>query len=140
MIKSPIKKVTSEFEERINEMATSEKSPANVTVTGFKVYRRNGKLTTYVILTVELDEGDNQIVELTRCWDDRLMEIHLFGGPLLIRTKLNDADEDSEEELESRYVDKHPEWEFMRTWVCLFGCTSMLCDLICTPVQYTTEF
>ncbi len=137
MINIPISHVTSEFEDRMNEMATSLKSPAVVHVTGISVkYNNHLKcFITYVLLKVEFGEDKHEIVEITRC--KTTMEVHLFGGPMIIRTGISDYADEALVKLQDRYIDRHPEWEFMREWVSLFGSMPMMCDLICNNVKYT---
>jgi hypothetical protein len=137
MIKAPIKMATSEFEDRMNEMATSIKSDAVVHVTAISVkYNNHLKcFITYLLLKVEFGDDRHEIVEITRC--KTTMEVHLFGGPLIIRTGICDYADGDVVMLQDRYIDKHPEWEFMREWVSLFGSMPMFCDLICKNVPHT---
>jgi hypothetical protein len=137
MIKIPITHVTSEFEDRMNEMATSLKSPAVVHVTGISVkYNNHLKcFITYVLLKVDFEDDRHEIVEISRC--KTTMTVHLFGGPLIIRTGISDYADNGIVQLSDRYIDKHTEWEFMREWVSLFGSMPMMCDLVCSNIKYT---
>lgn len=137
MINIPIKQVTDEFEDRMNEMATSIKSDAVVHVTNISVkYNNHLKcFITYLLLKVEFGDDRHEIVEISRC--RTTMEIHLFGGPLIIRTGICDYADSEFVQLNDRYVDKHPEWEFMREWVSLFGSMPTMSDLICKNIPHT---